>query len=164
MELLYMTLIMRKNIEYALEKLLVFLMGVLVIDVLWQVASRYMLASPSSFTDELAGFLLIWVGLFGAAYVSGKNQHLAIDLILQKAGKGMRKKLDIFIQTAIVLFALFVLVIGGAWLVYTRFTLDVRSAALHIPLGYVYLVLPLSGLLIIFFAIDNIVGIVRDGE
>jgi len=60
--------------------------------------------------------------------------------------------------------ALFVFVIGGVWLVYTRFALDVRSAALHIPLGYVYLVLPLSGLLIIFFAIDNIAGIIRDGD
>ncbi|WP_316931840.1 TRAP transporter small permease [Parabacteroides distasonis] len=50
---------------------------------LWQVLSRYILVSPSSVTDELAGYLLIWVGLLGAAYVSGKNEHLAIDLLLQ---------------------------------------------------------------------------------
>ncbi len=159
-----MTLIIRKRIEQALEKFLVFLMGIIVLDVLWQVTSRYVLTSPSSFTDELAGFLLIWVGLCGAAYVSGKNQHLAIDLLLQKVDIKAKKRLEIFIQIAIVLFGLFVFVIGGVWLVYTRFALDVRSAALHIPLGYVYLVLPLSGLLIIFFAIDNIAGIIRDGD
>ena len=159
-----MTLIIRKTIEQALEKFLVFLMGILVLDVLWQVTSRYVLTSPSSFTDELAGFLLIWVGLFGAAYVSGKNQHLAIDLLLQKVDMKAKKRLEIFIQIAIVLFGLFVFVIGGVWLVYTRFALDVRSAALHIPLGYVYLVLPLSGMLIIFFAIDNVAGIIRDGD
>ena len=38
---------------------------------------------PEFRTDELAGYLLIWVGLLGAAYVSGKNEHLAIDLLLQ---------------------------------------------------------------------------------
>jgi TRAP-type C4-dicarboxylate transport system permease small subunit len=151
----------RKKIEKALEKLMIFLMGFLVIDVLWQVTSRYVLSSPSSFTDELAGFLLIWVGLFGSAYVSGKNEHLAIDLLLYRTGPVGKKRLEIFIQIAIVLFCFFVLVIGGVWLVYTRFALDVRSAALHVPLGYVYIVLPLSGLLAMYFAIDNIAGILR---
>ena len=60
----------RKIIDKMLESLLIILMAVLVIDVLWQVASRYLLTSPSSITDELAGFLLIWVGLLGAAYVA----------------------------------------------------------------------------------------------
>ncbi len=131
-------------------------MGVLVIDVLWQVTSRYVLSAPSSFTDELAGFLLIWVGLFGAAYVAGKKEHLAIDLVVQKAGPAFRKFLEIFISQCIIIFAVFVLVIGGSWLVYTRFALEVKSAALEIPLGYVYIVLPISGLFIIFFTIDNL--------
>lgn len=77
------------NFQYklnrVLELFLVILMSVLVIDVLWQVFSRYMLSSPSSFTDELAGFLLIWVGVLGAAYVSGRKEHLAIDILIQKS-------------------------------------------------------------------------------
>ena len=76
---------LRKIIDKSLEWLLVFLMSILVLDVLWQVASRYIMNSPSSYTDELAGFLLIWVGLFGAAYVAGKREHLAIDLLLQRS-------------------------------------------------------------------------------
>ena len=35
--------------------------------------SRYILANPSSFTDELARYLMIWVGVLGAAYVAGKE-------------------------------------------------------------------------------------------
>jgi TRAP-type C4-dicarboxylate transport system permease small subunit len=130
-------------------------MSLLVIDVLWQVTSRYILSSPSSFTDELAGFLLIWVSLFGAAYVTGKKEHLAIDLLLQKSNPVNRKRLELFILLTIFLFALFVLVIGGAWLVYSRFSLSVKSAALQLPLGYVYIVLPISGLIILFYTIDN---------
>lgn len=145
----------REKIDKILENFVVGLMGILVIDVLWQVTSRYVLSSPSSFTDELAGFLLIWVGLFGSAYVAGKNEHLAIDLLVQRSGPARRKFLEIFIGGSIVVFSLFVLVIGGTWLVYTRFALEVKSAALEIPLGYVYIVLPITGLLIIFFTIDN---------
>ncbi len=146
---------LREKIDKILEGFLVLIMSLLVIDVLWQVTSRYVLSSPSSFTDELAGFLLIWVSLFGAAYVTGKKEHLAIDLMLQKASPQRRKLLETVINLCVFLFGLFVLVIGGAWLVYTRFALEVKSAALQLPLGYVYLVLPISGLLIVFYSVDN---------
>ncbi len=147
---------MRNRIDKILEWFLVFLMAVLVVDVLWQVFSRYVLTSPSSFTDELAGFLLIWVGLLGAAYVTGKNEHLAIDLLLQKSSEKRKHVLLLVIHILIALFAVFVLIIGGIWLVYTRFYLNVISAALLIPLGYVYIVLPLSGIIILYYSIDNI--------
>lgn len=147
---------MRKKVDKYLEWFLVALMAILVIDVLWQVTSRYVLASPSSFTDELAGFLLIWVGLLGSAYLTGKNEHLAIDLLLQKSSEERQKKLMLIINLLIGLFSLSVLVLGGAWLVYTRFYLNVNSAALRIPLGYVYSVLPLGGIIIIYYVIDNI--------
>jgi TRAP-type C4-dicarboxylate transport system permease small subunit len=148
-------MILRKKIDSILEKALVFFMSVLVIDVLWQVISRYVLSSPSSFTDELAGFLLIWVGLLGAAYVAGKKEHLAIDLLLQKQKGERKKRLEIIINSLVFLFALGVMTIGGIWLVYTRFALDVKSAALEIPLGYIYIVMPLSGLLIAYYNYDN---------
>lgn len=152
---------LRQTIDKLLEWLLVFLMSVLVIDVLWQVASRYLLNSPSSFTDELAGFLLIWVGLLGAAYVAGKRQHLAIDLLIQRSSPQRKYKLEMIISVVIILFAITVLVIGGSWLVYTRFYLSVKSAALGLPLGIVYLVLPLSGVLIAYFDIDNMINMVK---
>lgn len=145
----------RHKIDRVTEVTLVAIMSVLVIDVLWQVFSRYILATPSSFTDELAGFLLIWVGMLGAAYVAGKNEHLAIDLMLQKLKGKKQQRLQIIINIVVGLFALFVMLIGGVWLVYTRFYLNVNSAALQLPLGYVYLVVPVSGLLIIYYSIDN---------
>jgi TRAP-type C4-dicarboxylate transport system permease small subunit len=146
----------RERLDQVLEWTLVSLMSVLVIDVLWQVISRYVLTSPSSFTDELAGFLLIWVGLLGAAYVTGKNGHLAIDIILQQSAEKQQQLLRLITHISIALFALCVLIIGGTWLVYTRFYLNVNSAALRIPLGYVYLILPLSGWIVLYYSLDNV--------
>jgi TRAP-type C4-dicarboxylate transport system permease small subunit len=62
------------RLNRVLEVFLVILMSVLVMDVLWQVFSRYLLSSPSSFTDELAGFLLIWVGVLGASLRGGSKR------------------------------------------------------------------------------------------
>ncbi|MFA5588830.1 MAG: TRAP transporter small permease, partial [Mariniphaga sp.] len=129
-----------------------------------QVTSRYVMNSPSSFTDELAGFLLIWVGLLGAAYVAGKREHLAIDLLIQKSSPQRKYILELIISAIVVLFAVTVLIIGGSWLVYTRFYLSVRSAALGMPVGIVYLVLPISGILIAYFDIDNIIKMVKDNR
>jgi TRAP-type C4-dicarboxylate transport system permease small subunit len=145
----------REKTDKILEYVLIFVMSILVIDVLWQVTSRYILSSPSSFTDELAGFLLIWVGLLGAAYVAGKNEHLAIDLLIQKSGPKRKKRLEVSISIFIMLFGFFVMVIGGGWLVFTRFLLNVRSAALELPLGLVYIVVPISGLLIVYYNTDS---------
>ncbi len=151
-----------KKLNRILEIALIAIMSILVIDVLWQVTSRYVLSSPSSFTDELAGFLLIWVGLLGAAYVAGRNEHLAIDLLLQKTRVSRKRNLMIFIQICILTFAVTAMVIGGSWLVYTRFALDVKSAALELPLGFVYIVLPLSGLLIVYYSLRSIILLVKD--
>lgn len=151
---------MKKYIDRTLEITLIAIMSILVIDVSWQVISRYLLTNPSSFTDELASFLLIWVGILGAAYVAGKQEHLAIDLLIQKSSPARQKKLMLSINILILLFAISVMVVGGTWLVATRFMLGVNSSAMHLPLGYVYLVMPLSGVLIcyysILFIIDNL--------
>lgn len=154
----------RNFIDKVLEWALVFLMSILVIDVLWQVASRYIMNSPSSFTDELAGFLLIWIGLLGAAYVAGKQEHLAIDLLIQSSGPKRKFKLNMITNVIIIIFAISVMMIGGSWLVYTRFYLSVKSAAMGMPLGIVYLVLPISGLLIAYFDIDNMCKMVKENR
>jgi TRAP-type C4-dicarboxylate transport system permease small subunit len=151
----------RKFIDKLLEWMLVFFMSILVIDVLWQVISRYIMNSPSSFTDELAGFLLIWVGLLGAAYVAGRREHLAIDLMIQRSSPRRKFHLEMIISVTIIAFAIVVMIIGGTWLVYTRFYLSVKSAALGLPLGIVYLVLPISGVLIAYFDIDNLCNLIN---
>ncbi len=141
----------RQTLFKILEKLLIVLMSLLVINVLWQVFSRYALGAPSRYTDEIARFMMIWIGLLGTAYVSGEQGHIAIDLFLRGRSSAVQQKLRYLISFLIIAFALVVLIIGGVWLVYTRYILGVTSAALKIPMAYVYLALPLSGLIIIYF-------------
>ncbi len=133
-------------------------MAVSVVNVLWQVFTRFALASPSSFTEEFARYLLIWIGLLGASYAAGQQMHLAIDLAPTSLTGPARRRLRGFIQLSVFVFALFVMVVGGIRLVTLTFLLGQTSAALRIPLGYVYLALPLSGVLIMWYAIKNIVS------
>ena len=150
---------MRKIVDKWLEWALCIILASMVVDVVWQVASRYLLASPSSFTDELAAFLLIWVGILGGAYVYGKGEHLAIDILVERSGSKMKRVLKIAIECVVLSFSFTVMVIGGVWLVYTRFLLDVESAALQLNWGYVYLVIPISGVLICYYTVENLLNL-----
>lgn len=128
-------------------------MSLMVINVLWQVFSRYLLGDPSSFTDELARYLMIWVGVLGAAYVAGKGNHVAITYFTEKLSPSNFKKVQIIINITILSFAIFGMFIGGLRLVYITLVLEQLSPALKIPLGVVYSVIPISGVLITFYKI-----------
>ena len=145
----------RRTIDIVLFWVLVVLMGLMTLNVLWQVASRYVIGSPSSFTDELARFFLIWVGLLGSSYVTGKKLHLAIDILPSKLHGRKERNLSLFINTLVAAFAILVMVWGGIKLMYITLTLGQVSAALNVPLGYIYSVLPLSGILIFYYSISN---------
>lgn len=142
----------KHRVDQSLGWLLAALMGVAVLNVLWQVFTRYVLHAPSAYTDELARYVLIWIGLLGGAYAAGRRMHLAIDLLPMRLHGRRRAALGVLIDTLIGAFALVVLVIGGSRLVALTLLLEQTSAALRVPLGYVYLVLPLSGGLIIFYS------------
>lgn len=146
----------RDKLDKTVAGLLVILLGIMVLNVTWQVVSRYVFQAPSSFTDELSRYMLIWLGMLGAAYVAGKNEHLAIDILPQKlTGKGKMRVL-IFIHIVIVAFVIPVMILGGGNLVYITFVLEQKSATLQVPLAYVYAIIPLSGILILYYQISNI--------
>lgn len=126
------------------------------LDVLWGVFTRYVMGSQASWSDELARFLLIWVGILGAAYASGQKMHLAIDLLQPKLSPTGQKRLHLFINSTIILFALTVMVIGGSRLMYLTNVLGQSSPALRVPMYIVYTVIPLSGLLIIYYKLTEL--------
>ena len=97
---------LRTQIDSILEKILVVIMSLMVINVLWQVFSRYVMANPSSFTDELARYLMIWVGVLGAAYVAGKGNHVAITYFTEKFTPANLKKVQVIINLTILAFAI----------------------------------------------------------
>lgn len=147
----------KNKVDIILKWILVFLMAVMTINVLWQVFSRFILQDPSSITEELARYMLIWIGILGSAYVSGQKMHLAIDLLSTKLNKLNKSYLEIIIQLFVFLFAFSVMVIGGVRLVQITLSLNQISAALQIPLGYVYSVVPISGVLMMFYAFTFII-------
>lgn len=146
---------MKNKIDKILEYVLLGLMSIMLVSVIWQVFSRFILQSPSTFTDELSSFALIWVGLLGAAYATGKKLHLAIDLLPESVVAKKPAFYNRIITVCIFSFAVLVMIVGGIRLCWLTFLFEQKSATLQIPLGAIYTVVPLSGLLICFYTAIN---------
>jgi len=144
-----------QTINRIIEFSLVTIFALLVLDVLWQVFGRYVLQQSFSFTEEVARFALIWLAILGAAYLNGQREHLSMDFLLRKLSPARLKKRLQIIEVLMGLFALVVMVIGGGNLVFTTLYLGQISPAMHLSLGYVYAIVPISGVLILFFAAYN---------
>lgn len=141
----------------------IMIMSFLVICVLWQVVARWSGIS-STFTDELARFLFMWTGLMGAAYTLGKKRHLALDLMLQKARGKSKKRLQLVILSLSLTFLLIVMINGGATLVLDTLASKQISPVLGIPMGYVYLSIPVSGSFMVFYIICQFIEVIKGEE
>ncbi|GAB2920601.1 TRAP transporter small permease [Rheinheimera gaetbuli] len=140
-------------VDTVLKWFLASLMAAIVLVVCWQVVSRYVLNAPSSITEELSRTLLIWIGMVGAAFAYRTGVHLGLDIVTQKFSAPVRRRLAMVLTAAVVLFAIAVMVVGGGNLVALTYELNQMSAALNIKMAYIYIALPLSGLLITFYGI-----------
>lgn len=143
-------------------------MALMVICVTWQVVSRYFLGQPSSWTEELSRYLLIWVGLLGGSYAYHVKMHLGLDLLAQKLPPKARALQRRFIHGAVLFFALTALIGGGFKLIWLTWELSQYSAALGLPMAVVYCSLPISGLMLVFYAsiaiLDDARSPARDGS
>lgn len=147
-----------KLVNQTLATFSVILLSILVICVIWQVISRYVLGSPSIATDELARFLFMWVGLIGAAYATGLKRHLAIDLLLMKVQGKKKSSLEILILLVMLFFAGFILVYGGINLAWDTHKTGQISPSLGIDMGLVYLCLPVAGIIMVFYIVVELIA------
>lgn len=154
---------MRLRIEMLLEKILAAILAFMLLNVVWQVLSRYALQAPSTATDELSRFGLIWLGMLGAAYAQAKGLHLAIDLYPRNLKGTKKMRLMVVLNALVALFALAVMVLGGGNLTWITYQLGQTSASLQWSMAYIYAIIPFSGLLIIYFCMDAIYQWIKKG-
>lgn len=145
---------LKKIINITLAVLSTLLLTIMSVLVIYQVFARYVLNNPSEFTQELIRYMLIWTGFIGAAYAFVTRQHMALVYFREKLTPEKQRYLLVFTDSIVLLFALFVMVIGGVQL--TISVAGVRSALLGIPRSVVYAMGPVSGIFIVVIQLINL--------
>ena len=123
-----------------------------------QVVSRYLLDLPLVWTEETGRHLMIWMVFLASTVVYRRGQHIAIDLFGARLGPRGRAIIGVAITLLLAFF--FFLMIRYGWELTSR-TMNQRSSALRYPMGYAYAALPVGGVLLLLYAVENLVGHVR---
>ena len=143
----------RGTLDKALEAVIIFLSGLMVVVGAYQILVRYLFNKPSTVSEELLTYAFGWMSLLAAAYMFGKNGRMRMGFLADKAEGSSKRTLEMISQCLIFGFAAVIMIYGGIQI--TSLTMSQRTASLGIPMGYVYLIVPLSGVLILVYSIMN---------
>jgi len=146
-----------KSFFAIIEKILRFLVGffvtILVIVVFSNVISRYFLHSALAWSEELSRFLLIWVVFIGAVLAYVKDEHLSLDILVKVLPPKVGRVIMI-IANLLVIYALYLVTVGGYNIAMSY--MDWNSPALEIPYGYVFVIVPICGAVMIVQTIHKL--------
>ncbi|MGN1317659.1 MAG: TRAP transporter small permease [Lachnospirales bacterium] len=145
----------------ALEILCIILFIFITIIGTYQIVTRYVFNSPSTISEELLTYSFTWLALFAAALVFGKREHMRMGYFAGRMSDKTQKNLEIISEILIFLFSAIVLVYGGISI--TNLTSTQITASLGVPMSYIYVILPICGVIIMIYSIINIFEIIKEG-
>lgn len=152
----------RKVMNTAIKFICIALFAFMVLIGTYQILVRYIFNSPSTVSEELLTYSFTWMSLFAASYVLGKRDHMRMGFVADKLSPDKLKVLNIILEVITIAFSSIVMVYGGISI--TKLSMTQKTASLGIPMGYIYLVIPISGILIVIYSVLNIIDLARKGE
>lgn len=151
--------VIRKGIDKFTELLACTILGIMTILVTWQVITRFVFKAPSTFTEALAKYLFLWLVMVTAAYVIGKREHMSLEFFVGRLSSKGQLICNVVSEVVIGFFVCIVLTYGGGYIALNA--MSQNDSALPIPVGIIYLALPIGGILSTIYSILNIVDLVK---
>ena len=150
---------LRTALNRVLELLAGLSMSVMVILTTYQVIVRYIFNSPSTWSEELVGYLFGWSTLFGATIVSGERGHMNIPILVDRMNPPLRKAFHILWEVVAFVFSAAILVFGGIQV--SNLAMGQQTSSLGVAVGVFYWAMPICGVVILLYSVLNIVGIAQ---
>ena len=145
----------RKILDRIVGAICCLILGGMVLVLTWQVFSRYALNAPSTYSEEILRYGMIWSSLLGAAFACGRQSHMAIYLLRDMMSGRLRTMLNLLTPVAFILFSGAVLIAGGLRAV--DVAQSQTSPVMQIPMVWVYVAMPVSGALIVIYSVMELI-------
>ena len=138
---------------------IIFLFAMMTIIGTYQIVTRYFFNRPSTVSEELLTYSFTWMSLLAAAYVFGKRDHMRMGFLADQITGPARKIIEVLIDGLSFALAGVVMVYGGVAI--TKLTTIQMTASLGVPMAYIYVIVPVTGLLIMVFSAMNAVDMLK---
>ncbi|WP_157157233.1 TRAP transporter small permease [Diaminobutyricimonas sp. LJ205] len=134
----------------------------LVVIVTWQVFTREILNNSAPWTQEAALYTFVVLAVFAAAYVFSERGHIAVMILVEKLPRRAQRVMGVVIELTVIFFFVVAFIIGGSSVAENAWGQDISTLPLSV--GQVYLVLPIAGVLIVFYSVTHLIGILAGVE
>ncbi len=156
---------MLDSIEFYLRKIIsaivALLGGVLVFLIGTGVFFRYAVGQALSWPEEIAGIIFVWFTLLGVVLLTQSGEHIEFTYFIKRLNRRMAKILLLFTQILVAFFSVLMILYGYR---YAMMFLSERTPAAGIPILWLNLSLPTSGLVILFYSQLNIFKLIKAPE
>lgn len=125
---------------------------IMTIMVFLQVIFRYVIGEALSFSEELARYMFVWSVAMGTALALRSHSHIGVEVFVERLPVRFHDPAKIV--GSLLNLTFFGLLIWYGF-VMVGMTMDQESAALLLPMGYVYLAIPISGIILFVCEIAN---------
>ena len=115
------------------------------------VIQRYFFNSPFIWGEEVQLALITWTIYFGAAAAFRSGSHIAIDMIVDMFPKKVQRFFDIIIYL-VTMYVIYFLTVNSWSLVMQFVNTNRTTNILHIPSQYIYIAIPIGGVLMMISA------------
>ncbi|WP_432627857.1 TRAP transporter small permease [Brotaphodocola sp.] len=146
---------LRKGIMRVLGTAMIVLFVLMTVIGTYQIVTRYCFNRPSTVSEELLTYSFTWMALLASAYVFGKRDHMRMGFLADQISGPARKILEAASDIMTFLLAAVVMLYGGSAI--TKLTMIQKTASLQVPMAYIYVMVPISGVLIMIFSIMNLI-------
>lgn len=155
-------LAVKEMLKKALAGVSIFLFALLVCVTVWQVFSRQVINSPSTWSEELSKIIFVWLSFTGSTFLFGERGHIAVDFVARKLPESGQKFAAALVQVFIFFFAAVGMVWGGYLASSIAWTQNLT--ALPFTIGWVYVIIPVMGACIALFAFIDFIEVLQGKE
>jgi len=134
-------------LDQVIKYLVMVAFGVMSILIVLQVFFRYVLGASLSFSEELARFLFIWSTMLGAAMCFKRRSHIGFNLLIEYLPRGVKKYAGLVTSLLSMVFFVTIIIYGFK---VVGITMGQTSPAMGVPMGYIYLSIPVAGVIMVF--------------
>lgn len=149
---------MLRLVDRILKLVLTALVIVLTVSVFLQVLIRFVFKFPLPWTEEVSRIAFVYVIFLGATIAVRTNAHLNVDFLLVALPVSLARALKL-VGTALV--ATFLAAVTWQGIAFVRATGVQVTPVMQIPFRHLYLVLPLTGGLMLLYLVANLVDELR---
>lgn len=126
----------------------------------YQIVTRYVFNAPSTVSEELLTYSFTWLAVLSAALVFGKRDHMRMSYVADKFTGLKALIVGIASEFLVFIFSGAIMVYGG--IAITKLTMTQVTASLGVSMAFIYVVVPISGVLIMIYNVLNITHLIKE--